>query len=383
MMKPKIGLITSGSKKSLSVFGTSLKSLSILEPLSSEITWVATNCLGDENELPEKVTLIKVDSREVDEEPLFKQIFYDLLYQIKIILTLRKLRKVEVFILDCGYIPIFLFLFITLFLRGKTILRLEGRGSVLLRKKSTKENNRIVRIIIHSLMERVAYFLADKMVIGSEGMLERYNLQKYRHKISIVHQHVNIALFKKTKEMATRVYQVGYIGRFSKEKGILDFVRSLPLVLNDKESKALIVGEGNLKEKIIEILTINNIKAKVELRGWIENKGMPDYLNDVKMLIVPSFIEGVPVIVLEAMACGTPVLATPVGSIPDVIKDGETGFIMENNSPECIAQNIIRALNHPNLEEITRNARALVEREYTYEASVEGYRNILASPNSR
>jgi len=383
MMKPKIGLITSGRKKGLSAFGTNLKSISILEPLSSKIMWLTTSWLGDENELPEKVTLIKVDSREVAEEPLFKQIFYDLLLQIKIILTWRKLRKVEVFILDCGYIPIFLFLFITLFLRGKTILRLEGRGSVLLRKKSTTENNRIVRIIIHSLMERVAYFLADKMVIGSEGMLERYNLQKYRHKISIVHQHVNIALFKKTKEMATRIYQVGYIGRFSKEKGILDFVRSLPLVLKDKESKALIVGEGNLKEQIIEILTINNIKAKVELRGWIENKGMPDYLNDVKLLIVPSFIEGVPVIVLEAMACGTPVLATPVGSIPDVIKDGETGFIMENNSPECIAQNIIRALNHPNLEEITRNARALVEREYTYEAAVERYRNILASLNSR
>ncbi len=379
----KIGVITSGSKKSLSVFGTSLKSLSILEPLSSEITWVATNCLGDENELPEKVTLIKVDSREVDEEPFFKQIFYDLLYQIKIILALRKLRKIEVFILDCGYIPIFLFLFITLFLRGKTILRLEGRGSVLLRKKSTKENNRIVRIIIHSLMERVAYFLADKMVIGSEGMLERYNLQKYRHKISIVRQYVNIALFKKTKEMATRVYQVGYIGRFSKEKGILDFVRSLPLVLNDKESKALIVGEGNLKQKIIEILTTDNTKARVELREWIENKGMPDYLNDVKLLIVPSFIEGVPIIILEAMACGTPVLATPVGSIPEVIKDGETGFIMENNSPECIAQNIIRALHHPNLEEITRNARALVEREYTYETALERYRNVLASLNSR
>ena len=50
---------------------------------------------------------------------------------------------------------------------------------------------------------------------------------------------------------------------------------------------------------------------------------------------------------------------------------------MENNSPECIAENVIRALGYPNLEEIVKNARALVERDFTYEAAVERYRKIL------
>ena len=77
------------------------------------------------------------------------------------------------------------------------------------------------------------------------------------------------------------------------------------------------------------------------------------------------------------MGCGTPVLATSVGGVPDLIKDGETGFIMKDNSPECIAENVIRALEHPNLDEIVKNARALVEREFTYEAAVERYRKIL------
>ena len=77
------------------------------------------------------------------------------------------------------------------------------------------------------------------------------------------------------------------------------------------------------------------------------------------------------------MACGTPVLATSVGGVPDVIKDEETGFIMKDNSPECIAKNVMRALEHPDLEKIVENARALVEREFTYEAAVERYRKIL------
>jgi len=77
------------------------------------------------------------------------------------------------------------------------------------------------------------------------------------------------------------------------------------------------------------------------------------------------------------MACGTPVLATPVGAIPDVIKDGETGFLMENNSPECIATNVIRALEYPDLEGVAQRARALVEREFTYEKAVERWKEVL------
>jgi glycosyltransferase involved in cell wall biosynthesis len=102
-----------------------------------------------------------------------------------------------------------------------------------------------------------------------------------------------------------------------------------------------------------------------------------DYLNELKLFVLPPYTEGLTTGVLEAMACGTPVLATSVGAIPDVIKDGETGFIMENNSQECIAENVIRVLNYPNLDRIVKNARELVEKEFSYEAAVERYRKIV------
>ena len=80
-----------------------------------------------------------------------------------------------------------------------------------------------------------------------------------------------------------------------------------------------------------------------------------------------------------AMACATLVLATPVGAIPDVIIDGKTGFIMENNSPECIAENGIRALNSPDLERIAEEGRRFVEEYYTFESTVEIWKSILQS----
>ena len=112
---------------------------------------------------------------------------------------------------------------------------------------------------------------------------------------------------------------------------------------------------------------------------WIPHDELPRYLNELRLFVLPSYTEGLPHTLLEAMACGTPVLATPVGAIPDVIKDEETGFIMENNSPACIAENIVRALAHPNINEIIKNAHTLIEENYNYQAAVDGYRIILSS----
>lgn len=66
-----------------------------------------------------------------------------------------------------------------------------------------------------------------------------------------------------------------------------------------------------------------------------------------------------------------------------MIKDGKTGFILGDNSPECIAKNVIRALNDRNLERIARSARTFVEREFTYEAAVARYSNMLATLRKR
>ncbi|HJH26732.1 MAG TPA: hypothetical protein C5S37_08160 [Methanophagales archaeon] len=127
---------------------------------------------------------------------------------------------------------------------------------------------------------------------------------------------------------------------------------------------------GRCKDKM-------NLNDKVKLTGWIPHDELPEYLNDLKLVVLPSYTEGLPNIMLEAIACGTPVLATPVGAVLDTIKDGETGFIMENNSPECVAKNVMRALYYPNLDEIVKNAREFVEEEFTYEAAFERYKKVL------
>ena len=223
------------------------------------------------------------------------------------------------------------------------------------------------------------YFLADRIILYSPALISEWNLEPYRHKILIAHRHfLDFNTFTVTTPLASRPPLIGYIGRLSGEKGVQHFVQALPAILSDRRDlRVLIGGDGQLKEAIEASLQEQGVSAHVDLPGWISHDDLPRYLNQLRLLVLPSYTEGLPNIMLEAMACGTPVLATPVGAIPDVIIDGKTGFIMENNSPECIAENVIRALNSPDLERIAEDGRRFVEENFTFERVVERWKEVL------
>jgi glycosyltransferase involved in cell wall biosynthesis len=236
--------------------------------------------------------------------------------------------------------------------------------------------SRLLKILIN-----INRTLSNRFILYSPNLIKKWNLEKYRNKILIAHKHfLDFNKFKIDKKFDERENFVGYIGRLSEEKGTMNFVEAIPKILEERDDiEFLIGGDGELRDKIATYLDKKNLNDKVKFASWIPHDELPNYLNELKLVVLPSYTEGLPNIMLEAMACGTPVLATPVGAIPNVITDGETGFIMEDNSPECIAENTNMVLKHSNLNEIVKNARELMEKDFTYEAAVEKYRKILES----
>ena len=291
--------------------------------------------------------------------------------QLKISYTVFKLRqKVDFYIFFIGGAGLILPMLTVKLLNKKVIL---APADYIIRfEKDTP--SRLLKNL-----ENINRSLSNRIILYSPNLIKEWNLEKYRNKISIAHKHfLDFDKFKIKKKFGDRGNLVGYIGRLSEEKGTPNFVKAIPEISKEKDNlEFLIGGDGQLCDKIKKHLDENNLNDKVKLTGWINHDELPDYLNELKLVVLPSYTEGLPNIMLEAMACGTLVLATPVGAIPDVITDGGTGFIMENNSPACIAENVMRALEHSDLERIVENARALVEREFTYAAALERYRKIL------
>ena len=233
---------------------------------------------------------------------------------------------------------------------------------------------------VQKIPHDLCYTLTDHPIVYSPNLIKEWNLEKYSKKILIAHEHfVDFTTFTVTLPFHDRPPFIGYIGRLSAEKGVHLFVQALPAILRDhKDLRVCIGGDGPLKGSIKPLLEEEGISDRIVLPGWISHDELPGYFNQLQLLVLPSFTEGLPNIMLEAMACGTPVLATPVGAIPDVIQDGITGFIMENNSPACIAKNVIRALNHANLPQIAENGRKFVEENYTFDRTVGTWRDILS-----
>jgi glycosyltransferase involved in cell wall biosynthesis len=258
-------------------------------------------------------------------------------------------------------------------LRKSVILILAG--SII---KILERDNGIYSKLLVAL-EKTNYRVADRIVVYSQSLIREWELTKYQTKISIAGEHIiDFNVFKSLIPLDKRDLVVSYFGRLSQEKGVMNFVQSIPLILGSNYSISFLIGgDGPLHDDIQNILDKNQLNDKVKMLGWVNHRDLPKYFNQSSLVILPSFTEGLPNILLEAMACGTPVLATKVGAIPDIIRDGENGFIMNNNAPDNICRIVIEVLKNKELDTIAKNAHATVVGEYNLEKAVEKYHIIL------
>ena len=170
---------------------------------------------------------------------------------------------------------------------------------------------------------------------------------------------------------------VGFVGRLDEEKGI----RTLAAVAERLPPGVTFrfVGDGDLRPWLERELADEIEAGEAELTGWVDHDEVPGRLDDLRLLVMPSdATEGLPTTILEALACGTPVYATPVAGIPDVVRDGETGFLMRETDADAIAEGIEEILEREDLPTVGRNGRELVEATYSFDAAVDRYEAILS-----
>jgi glycosyltransferase involved in cell wall biosynthesis len=169
---------------------------------------------------------------------------------------------------------------------------------------------------------------------------------------------------------------VGYLGRLDEEKNIRTLAKAAKQLPEDVTFQ--FVGDGKLRGWLKSELDEEIECGSVETVGWVDHDEVPTELNRFRLLVLPSQpTEGLPTVILEAMACGTPVYATSVSGVPDVVREGETGFLMEDIESETIATEIGEILAEEHLNAVSQNARELINAEYNFEGAVERYTVIL------
>jgi len=317
------------------------------------------------------VFFYSISNRELD--GLLMVLLKFLKAQLEIVIRILIIRSyVDFYLFFIGGESLFLPMLVAKFFKKKVVLC--HSGSIV--ESAKQQKMPLVNALI--MIREFTRLLADRIIVYSNAIIYKDGLDKFRYKIAIAHEHfIDFKLFDLCKVFSTRESVVGYAGRFTLEKGISNLAKAIPLIFKHKpDVNFVFIGDGPLFYDVNKCLVVDGHKVKV--LKWVPREKIPNFLNEMKLLVLPSLTEGMPNIVLEAMACGTPVLATPVGAIPDIIKDGETGFLLRSNDPKHIAERIIELLNkHELLEKVSIDAYNYIRENFNYEKTLEAWQKII------
>lgn len=226
--------------------------------------------------------------------------------------------------------------------KGKVILHLHGAE---FRDFYSKECSPRKQRHIQKTFE-----LADSVVVLSSQWVEwaKGTFGKNNH----IHVIYNAVPELKLNREDVQAGLVTFFGRIGQRKGVLDLIRCFPKVLESCPSAELhLAGDGDIKlyEKEIEEL---GLRQSVRFLGWIAGKEKASLLSRADIYCLPSYNEGFPMGVLEAMSAGVPVVASKAGGIPDAIKDYKEGLLIDAGDTDALANALVTLIKNRELNKL-------------------------------
>lgn len=238
--------------------------------------------------------------------------------------------------------------------------------------------------LVYDKMSTFALELSDKIVLISPRIVGANFHKAFSKKIEIAGNFPSSNFYDHffvSKAFSKRPLQLGYVGELSQAKGVLQLTKAIPRIVSGLPNlKIVFIGDTKSKSPTNISSTIQEELSSYEnvfFVGHLPYNEMPKYLNELRLLVLPSFSEGVPAVLLEAMACGTPVAATSVGAVKEIITDRENGYILRSNSPDYLAQAILTILVDETIEKVAMRGQKYVQENYNYEKTANTWQKIL------
>lgn len=252
------------------------------------------------------------------------------------------------------------------------VLELQDGNSL----EQVKERQPILRVLWP--LYRQIYMRADRIKVISRFIESLVREIGYEGAVDVIPNAVDTRAFsapvsEETKQALKAQFNksLGDVFLFTASRlvlsrGVEDVIRALPHL--PLEVKFLVAGDGQDREKLESIAKEAGVEGRVMFAGHVDYKDLPALLQISDVFVRPSIIEGFGNAFVEAFAAGIPVVATPVGGIPDFLTDGETGVFCKVRDPESVAEAVRRYLDDPVLvARVTKNARELAATQYDWE----------------
>jgi glycosyltransferase involved in cell wall biosynthesis len=235
-------------------------------------------------------------------------------------------------------------------------------------------------------LENVASRFIDKMVAVSDHT--RGELMQYERipasKLMVIHNGINpqpatnrsIAEIRAEFGFSGEHRIIGTVGRLQPQKGLDMLVAAAPAVLAAcPDVRFLVVGGGSLEQELTQQAAALGLEGRVIFTGW--RSDAIDLMRTFDCFVSTSNFEGLPMVLLEAMAAAKPIVATAVGGVPEAVEDGFNGITLHTREPEALSSVLIRLAQSPEtLQRFGANARARYQERFTAQAMASAYTRL-------
>jgi glycosyltransferase involved in cell wall biosynthesis len=239
----------------------------------------------------------------------------------------------------------------------------------------------------HMLRERMLWSSADRLLVVSRAVMqdvaEYYGVD--REKIRVVYNGVDPRIFSPSEggplpqELAPLQGKrlILFVGHFGLRKGIFFAIRAMTKVREEFPDAHLVcvggtpawLGQNDYRSVLEGEMRRNGVEDCVSLLNAVQNTQLVEFYRHSEVFVLPTYYEAFPKVVVEAMACGKPIVATRTGGIPELVKDGENGFLVPFGSTEAISSRLMTILGDNTLRgAMGRRGREIVEKEFTWRA---------------
>lgn len=271
---------------------------------------------------------------------------------------------------------------------------------------SVKEFSRSrIREWVAILRQRIYWQQADMLIAVSHAL--KKEIEELYHisgsKIEVAYNGVDTSLFKKmgnTQEFKRRLGLedkriILYVGHFGFRKGILYLVDAMNRILQEERDAFLLCVGGTPEwlgtdiywRVLAKKLKDSNLQKHSKLIGQVPHQQLPNYYSMADVFAFPSLYEAMGKVIVEAMACETPVVASRVGGIVEIIDNGKNGLLMRPRDPRDIEKSILTVLQDKKLaRKLAGRGRQTVESRFTWKNTVEqismAYQKMITHGNT-
>jgi glycosyltransferase involved in cell wall biosynthesis len=166
-------------------------------------------------------------------------------------------------------------------------------------------------------------------------------------RVQVVHMGVDVDRFSPARRGEHDEFTVLFVGRLAAEKSLETLVAGFAAMAYDGPRRLIIVGEGPRESALRAAIHDQGLDALVELRPRTSQEDLPDVYRGADVFAMTRRSEGIPVVLMEAMACEVPVVATEVGGIPEIVHDERSGLLVPSGDVSAVAYALDRLAKDP------------------------------------